>query len=82
MGAVELKENNLDKARTLFKQAADLEHAQNRLKGAAIDYNNLAELERLNGNKTTAQTYLEQAVRYAEEIGDDKLKSYLQAKLK
>lgn len=82
LGAVELKENNFDKARTLFKQAADLEHAQNRLKGAAIDYNNIAELERLNGDNNTAQTYLKQAVRYAEEIGDDELKSYLKSKLK
>lgn len=82
LGAVELKTNHLDMARTLFKQAADLEHALNRLKGAAIDYNNLAELERLNGDKKTAQTYLKQALRYAEEIGDNELKSYLKTKLK
>ena len=82
LGAVELKENNLSKARTLFKQAADLEHAQNRLKGAALDYNNLAELERLSGAEAKAQTYLTQALKYAEEIDDDELKSYLKAKLK
>jgi len=82
LGAIELKENNFDKARTLFKQAADLEHAVNRLKGAAIDYNNLAELERLNGDNNTAQTYLKQAIRYAEETGDNELKSYLKTKLK
>ena len=82
LGAVELKNNNPDKARTLFKQAADLEHALNRLKGAAIDYNNLAELERLNGDNKTAQTYLKQALCYAEEIGDNELKSYLKTKLK
>lgn len=82
LGAVELKNNNPDKARTLFKQAADLEHALNRLKGAAIDYNNLAELERLNGDKKAAQTYLKQALLYAEEIDDNELKSYLETKLK
>jgi hypothetical protein len=76
------KEHNLSQARTLFKQAADLEHAQNRLKGAALDYNNLAELERLEGSETVAKTYLEQAIRYAEEIEDEELKSYLQSKLK
>ena len=81
LGALELKENNPDKARTLFKQAADLEHALNRLKGAAIDYGNLARLERIKGNTDAAKTYLEQALRYAEEIGDNKLKSYLETKL-
>lgn len=82
LGALELKEHNSSQARTLFKQAADLEHAQNRLKGAALDYNNLAELERQEGSETLAKTYLEQAIRYAEEIEDEELKSYLQAKLK
>lgn len=80
LGMVELKENNLDKARTLFKQALDLEHAQNRLKGAAIDYNNLAELSHMTGNFTEAKTYLNQALKYATEIDDKELIAYLKSK--
>lgn len=80
LGMVELKENNLNKARTLFKQALDLEHAQNRLKGAAIDYNNLAELSRLTGNLAEAKTYLKQALKYATKIDDKELINYLQSK--
>lgn len=80
LGMVELKENNLNKARTMFKQALDLEHAQNRLKGAAIDYNNLAELSHLTGNKAEAKTYLAQAIKYAQEIDDKELTEYLKSK--
>lgn len=81
LGMVELKENHLDKAHTLFKQALDLEHSNNRLKGAAIDYNNLAELSRLTGNISEARTYLEQALHYAQEIDDEDLIKYLKTKL-
>ncbi len=82
LGLIYLKRNNLSKAKTLFKQAVDLEHGKNRLKGAAIDYNNLAEVARLEGNTSQAKKYLTQALSYAEEIEDKQLKSYLLAKLK
>ena len=81
LGLVEFMENNLSTAQTLFKQALDLEHAQNRLKGAAFDYNNLAELSKRSGNLPEAEKYLKQALKYAQEIDDKELSEYLQKKL-
>lgn len=81
LGLVEFQENNLDMACTLFKQALDLEHSKNRLKGAAIDYNNLAELSRRQGLLPEAEIYLKQALHYAEEIEDKELIKYLKSKL-
>ncbi len=81
LGLIEMRQNNLRMARTLFKQALDLENSKNRLKGAAIDYNNLAEICLQEGDKTGAEKYLRQALRYAEEIEDNELKNYLKAKL-
>lgn len=65
----------------MFKQAVDLEHGKNRLKGAAIDYNNLAEIAKKQGYRDEAEIYLLQAVKYAEETDDNKLKTYLKNKL-
>ena len=81
LGLVEFQENNLNLACTLFKQALDLEHSKNRLKGAAIDYNNLAELSRRQGLLPEAENYLKQALHYAEEIDDKELIKYLKSKL-
>lgn len=81
LGLINLKEQNTQKAKTLFKQAVDLEHSQNRLKGAAIDYNNLAEISFIEGQKKEAETYLSQALNYAIEIEDKELINYLQNKL-
>lgn len=81
LGLIELKQNNLDQAQSLFKEALDLEHAQNRLKGAAIDYNNLAELAILKNNQEEAKKYFEQALAHAEEIADKELIEYFQSKL-
>ena len=82
LGLIKLERNELELAKTLFKQAADLEHGKNRLKGAAADYNNLAEIANREGNSTVAQTYLKQALAYAECIEDRELAAYLKAKLK
>lgn len=81
LGLVEFMENNFEVARTLFKQALDLEHAQNRLKGAAYDYNNLAELSKRTGNIPEANKYLKLALNYAEKIDDKELSDYLKSKL-
>lgn len=81
LGLIHLKENDLNKAKTLFKEAADLEHGKNRLKGAAVDYNNLAEIARIEGNTKVAEIYLKQALTYAKDIEDKELQAYLKAKL-
>ncbi|MBO5440950.1 MAG: hypothetical protein J6A09_00080 [Alphaproteobacteria bacterium] len=80
LGLIELKQNNLNKAKTLIKQALDLEHAKNRLKGAAIDYGNLAQIALLEKDEATAKTYLEQALAYAKTIDDQELITTLSLK--
>ncbi len=82
LGLINLKQNRLNAATTLFKQAVDLENSQNRLKGAAIDYNNLAEISYLKGYENEATAYLNQALAYAETLEDEELKAYLKARLK
>lgn len=81
LGLINLRQDRLNAARTLFKQAVDLENSQNRIKGAAIDYNNLAELALREGSDEEAHTYLQQALSYAEALEDEELKNYLKAKL-
>lgn len=81
LGLINLRQDCLNTARTLFKQAIDLENSQNRIKGAAIDYNNLAELALREGSGEEARTYLQQALSYAEMLEDEELKNYLKAKL-
>lgn len=82
LGLVKLKANDLETAQTLFKQAVDLERSRNRLKGVAIDYNNLAELAHLKGQREEEYKYLNQALEYAKSIEDKELSEYLRAKLK
>lgn len=81
LGLINLRQDRLNAARTLFKQAVDLENSQNRIKGAAIDYNNLAELALREGCREEAETYIRQALSYAEALEDEELKNYLKAKL-
>lgn len=80
LGLINMQEGELNMAETYFKQAADLEHGRNRLKGAAIDFNNLAELARIKNLPEDAERYLNQAIEYAEKINDEDLKSYLLSK--
>jgi hypothetical protein len=65
----------------LFKQALDLEHSQDRLKGAIVDYNNLAEIYKLKGDKNEENKYLNLALKYAKDIDDKELITYLEKKL-
>ena len=81
LGTIEYQEGHLEKAKTLFKQALDLEHSRNRLKGAAIDYNNLAEISRQIGDINEANSYIKQAIKYAKEIKDKELEQYLTQKV-
>ena len=81
LGLINLAENNINIASTLFKQALDLEHSQNRLKGAIVDYNNLAEISKLKGDKEEENKYLNIALDYAKNIDDKELINYLEKKL-
>lgn len=77
LGLINLKNNNLSLAKTLFKQALDLENSRNRPRGAAIDLANLAELACRQGYKEEAETYLEKALSIAEELNDANLLNIL-----
>ena len=81
LGLINLAENNINLATTLFKQALDLEHSQDRLKGAIVDYNNLAEISKLKGDKDEENKYLNLALNYAKDIKDQELINYLEKKL-
>jgi hypothetical protein len=81
LGLINLAENNINLATTLFKQALDLEHSQDRLKGAIVDYNNLAEIYKLKGDKNEENKYLNLALKYAKDIDDKELITYLEKKL-
>lgn len=81
LGLINLAENNINLATTLFKQALDLEHSQDRLKGAIVDYNNLAEISKIKGDKDEENKYLNLALNYAKEIDDKELIQYLEKKL-
>ena len=82
LGLIYLETGRLGPARTMFKNAVDMENSQNRLKGAAIDYNNLAELALREGCRDEARTCLERALKYAETLEDKELAAYLEDKLK
>ena len=82
LGLIYLNEGKLNLAKTTFKQALDLENAQNRTKGAIIDYNNLAETLFKLGNKKEANEYLNLALSYSQEIEDKELENYIKSKLK
>lgn len=81
LGLIELKENNLARARTLFTEAYDLENSRSRIKAAAVDCNNLALVARLSGDKENEQIYLKQALNYATALEDQDLIDYLKKKL-
>ena len=82
LGLIYLDENKLNLAKTTFKQALDLENSNNRLKGAIIDYNNLAETSLKLGNEKEASKYLNIALEYAQKIEDNELINYIRSKLK
>ena len=82
MGVIEFKLNHLDTARTLFYQALDLEHSKDCTKGAAVDYNNLAEIARRTKDIKIMKQYLTQALQYATDANDSELISFIEAKLK
>ncbi len=80
LGLIAIKENDLPRAKNLFKASLDLENSKSRQKAIAIDYNNLAYISQKQGNKQEANSYLKLALEIAQEINDDDLINYLQNK--
>ena len=81
LGLIALKQNNLKRAKNLFKSSLDLELSKSRFSAISMDYNNLAEVEKLKNNPSTYKQYLKLALDFAKSSNDPKLIQYLEEKL-
>lgn len=71
LGLLLLEKNETERAKTFFYLALEQELCCDRKKGVAIDYANLAMIEKKCGNRTEALKNLEAALKYAKEADDD-----------
>jgi tetratricopeptide (TPR) repeat protein len=62
LGLILIKNKDFDRAKAIFNQAVSKEFCNNRRTGIAIDYANLAVVERLQGNKNEAMKNIEKAL--------------------
>jgi len=81
LGLIALKLNNLKRAKNLIKTSLDLELSKSRFSAIAIDYNNLAEVEKQKNQTSTSKQYLKLALDFAKSSNDQQLISYLEEKL-
>ena len=81
LGVIYLKQNNLNRAKSLFNQSISLELCNERWCGAAIDYANIALTEYRAGKNQDAIKNREIALEYAKESGDEELLELIQKKL-
>lgn len=77
LGLIAIKENDLKRAKNLFKLSLDLENSKSRNKGIAIDYNNLAFIAQKQGNQEETNYYQKLALQSAKETNDEELISFL-----
>ena len=77
-----MQKNNLPRAKGLFEKAVLLEEHNNRLNGAAIDYVNIALIEKKCGNQEQAKKTLKLALEYAEGFDDEKLSTQIKNMIK
>ena len=82
LGLIFLQKNNLSKAKSFFQQAVQREERNNRWNGAAVDYANLALIEKKCGNSEQAEAILETAIEYARNSGDENLIKQIKKQLK
>ena len=68
LGLVLLKKNEPERAKAFFNQALSKELCNDRKSGVAIDYANLAVVEKLQGNNDEAYKNLQKAIAQAEDI--------------
>ena len=80
LGLIYLQRNDLSRAKGFFQQSLDCEMSASRNRGAAIDYANLAEVDRRRGLTVQALETLQKACEYAEAAGDEALISLLRHK--
>ena len=80
LGTILLQRKELSQAKAVFNQALKYEFADNRISGIAIDYANLAMVEKQSGNRQDFTKNLETALNYAKEADEDlycRLKAFL-----
>ena len=72
---------NLSRATALFKQALNLEQCNERYSGAALDYANLAFIEKLAGRFDNALLNLKSALENAQKFEDAKLCTLIETQI-
>lgn len=71
LGLILMKKGEPDRAKALFNQALSKELCNNRKTGVAIDYANLALVEKLQGNENEACENLKKALSMADETNEE-----------
>ena len=71
LGLILLQKNDVSRAKAIFNQALKQEFCNDRRAGIAVDYANLAAVERKCGNWEEARKNLETALAYAEGVDED-----------
>ena len=66
-----MKKNEPDRAKAIFNQALSKELCNNRKTGVAIDYANLALVEKQQGHNSEAQENLKKALNLVEDVDSD-----------
>ncbi len=80
LGTILLQRKELSQAKAVFNQALKYEFADSRISGIAIDYANLAMVEKQRGNRQDFKKNLETALNYAKAADEDlycRLKAFL-----
>ena len=74
LGLILLENNYPDRAKAMFNQALSKELCNDRKIGAAIDYANLAIVEKMQGNHDEALKNLQKALNYEQDIDEELIK--------
>ncbi len=77
LGLVFMKKGDFKRAKGLIKQSLNQEIRNERCSGMAIDYANLALIEKFCGNREQAQQTLQQALEYAQMLDESDLSAQI-----
>lgn len=73
LGLIYMHTGDLQRAKVLFQQSLNLEQKNSRNQGIAVDYADLAIVEKLRGNEKSAEQNLQAALEYAKQTQDEQL---------
>ena len=80
LGLIYLSLNDLSRAKVLFQQSLFLEQKNQRSEGLIVDYNNLALIASITGDREAAKNNLDIALEYAQKVEDPELISIIRKK--